>query len=151
MIKHLDCTLRDGGYYNQWDFSPALIADYLQAMAALQVGFVEIGFRSLKNEGFKGGCAFSTDSFLNSLPIPAELSDKIGVMINGSELASQQPGLVPTLEKLFVPKSQSPVTLVRIACHVHEFEACLPAATWLKEQGYLVGFNLMQVADRSTR
>jgi 4-hydroxy 2-oxovalerate aldolase len=148
----LDCTLRDGGYYNDWDFSPGLVADYLQAMVALQVDFVEIGFRSLKNDGFKGGCAFSTDSFLNSLPIPIELTDKIGVMINGSELASKQPnqpGLVATLETLFAPKSQSLVTLVRIACHVHEFEACLPAATWLKEQGYLVGFNLMQVADRT--
>ncbi|AEG31690.1 aldolase catalytic domain-containing protein [Thiomicrospira cyclica] len=150
MNLHLDCTLRDGGYYNDWDFAPGLVVDYLQAMAALQVDFVEIGFRSLKNEGFKGGCAFSTDSFLNSLLIPVELTDKIGVMINGSELASKQsPGLVVTLEKLFAPKSQSPVTLVRIACHVHEFETCLPAASWLKAQGYLVGFNLMQVADRS--
>ncbi|GAB6069487.1 hypothetical protein JCM30760_05840 [Thiomicrorhabdus hydrogeniphila] len=146
---HLDCTLRDGGYYNDWDFAPDLVADYLQAMAALQVDFVEIGFRSLKNDGFKGGYAFSTDSFINSLPVPSELSTKIGVMINGSELTNQQLGLVYTLEKLFAPKSQSPVTLVRIACHVQEFEVCLPAATWLKEQGYLVGFNLMQVADRS--
>lgn len=147
---HLDCTLRDGGYYNDWDFAPGLVADYLQAMAALQVDFVEIGLRSLKNDGFKGGCAFSTDSFLNGLPIPQELRDKIGVMINGSELTSKQsPGLVATLEKLFTPKPQSPVTLVRIACHVHEFETCLPAASWLKAQGYLVGFNLMQVADRS--
>ncbi|WP_044408462.1 aldolase catalytic domain-containing protein [Thiomicrospira microaerophila] len=146
---HLDCTLRDGGYYNDWDFSPGLVADYLQAMAALQVDYVEIGFRSLKNDGFKGGCAFSTDSFLNSLPIPVELTDKIGVMINGSELSAKQPGLVATLEKLFAPQTQSAVTLVRIACHVHEFETCLPAASWLKAQGYLVGFNLMQVADRS--
>jgi 4-hydroxy 2-oxovalerate aldolase len=147
-IKLLDCTLRDGGYYNDWDFASVLVENYLQAMAALQVDFVEIGFRSLKNDGFKGGCAFSTDSFLNSLPIPAELTEKIGVMLNGSELASKQPGLFATLEKLFAPKSRSPVTLVRIACHVHEFEDCLPAATWLKEHGYLVGFNLMQVADR---
>ncbi len=145
-VIHLDCTLRDGGYYNDWDFSPQLIAEYLQAMAALQVDFVEIGLRSLKNSGFKGGCAFSTDSFLSSLMIPSELSDKIGVMINGVELITDYKN---TLSKLFLPKSQSSVTLVRVACHVHEFEACLPAANWLKAQGYLVGFNLMQVADRS--
>ncbi|MFM2484523.1 aldolase catalytic domain-containing protein [Celerinatantimonas yamalensis] len=145
-VIHLDCTLRDGGYYNDWDFSIALVSEYLQAMAALQVDFVEIGLRSLKNEGFKGGFAFSTDSFLSSLPIPTELSDKIAVMINGAELINNQK---ETLSKLFGPKLQSPVSLVRIACHVHEFEACLSAANWLKEQGYLVGFNLMQVADRS--
>jgi len=149
MIKLLDCTLRDGGYYNDWDFPTQLIADYLQAMQALAVDYVEIGFRSLKNQGFKGGCAFSTDSFLNSLPIPLELKDKIGVMVNGSELIRHADGLESALEKLFSAKQDSPVTLVRIACHVHEFEQALPAATWLKQQGYLVGFNLMQVADRN--
>jgi 4-hydroxy 2-oxovalerate aldolase len=25
-FKVLDCTFRDGGYYNAWDFAPALIA-----------------------------------------------------------------------------------------------------------------------------
>lgn len=149
MIKLLDCTLRDGGYYNNWDFSPKLIADYLQAMQALAVDYVEIGFRSLSNKGFKGGCAFSTDSFISSLPIPVELKDKIGVMVNGSELVNHQEGLEAALKKLFSPKQNSPVTLVRIACHVHEFESALPAAIWLKEQGYLVGFNIMQIADRS--
>ncbi|WP_258934914.1 hypothetical protein [Nesterenkonia pannonica] len=39
--------------------------------------------------------------------------------------------------------------LVRIASHVHEFEKALPAVTWLKDKGYKVGFNLMQVADRN--
>ncbi len=31
-IKLVDCTLRDGGYYNNWDFNPLLIQDYLSAM-----------------------------------------------------------------------------------------------------------------------
>ncbi|MBD3768270.1 MAG: aldolase catalytic domain-containing protein, partial [Gammaproteobacteria bacterium] len=144
----LDCTLRDGGYYNDWDFEPELVQDYLLAMDALHIDFVEIGFRSLKNDGFKGGCAYSTDAFLNSLAIPPGLVNKIGVMINGSEIASPITQTA-NLEKLFNPKAKSPVSLVRIACHVHEFINCLPAATWLKQQGYLVGFNLMQVADRT--
>ena len=147
-IKLLDCTLRDGGYYNKWDFDPNLIQDYLEAMESLQIDFVEIGFRSLKNEGFKGGVAYSTDSFLNNLSIPSGLVDKIGVMINGSEIANSKTQTA-CLEKLFNPKAKSPVTLVRIACHVDEFNDCLPASKWLKQQGYLVGFNLMQVADRS--
>ena len=60
---NLDCTLRDGGYYNNWDFEPSLIQDYLQAMDSLKINFVEIGFRSIKNEGFKGGVAYSTEHF----------------------------------------------------------------------------------------
>ena len=161
-IKLLDCTLRDGGYYNDWDFSLELIHDYLMSMAALQVDYVEIGFRSLKNEGFKGGCAFSTDSFINSLLVPLELKEKIGVMINGSELILKQSDVEidneaqieyqrQVLVRMFTSKKQSPVTLVRIACHVHELKDCLPATVWLKEHGYLVGLNLMQIADRTVK
>ncbi|MEO0438033.1 MAG: aldolase catalytic domain-containing protein [Pseudomonadota bacterium] len=154
-IKFLDCTLRDGGYYNDWDFSSELICEYLEAMAAIKVDFVEIGFRSTKNQGFKGGCAFSTDAFISSLEIPDELVNSIGVMVNGSELvppsAEDEEYQTTVLGKLFVSKSASPVSLVRIACHVHEFAACLPAADWLKNRGYIVGFNLMQVSDRTDK
>ena len=77
-----------------------MVADYLQAMTALQADFLEIGFRSLKNEGFKGGFAFSTDQFLRTLPIPPDLVDKIGVMVNGSELLSSQVGVSSCEQKL---------------------------------------------------
>jgi 4-hydroxy 2-oxovalerate aldolase len=147
-LKLIDCTLRDGGYYNDWDFEPKFIKNYLIAMEALQMDFVEIGFRSLKNDNFKGAVAYSADKFLDKLAIPSGLIDKIGVMINGSEIANSETQTT-NLEKLFIPKSKSLVSLVRIACHVNEFKECLPASRWLKQQGYLVGFNLMQVADCS--
>lgn len=147
MVKLLDCTLRDGGYYNAWDFSPRLVDEYLNAMDAIGTSFVEIGFRSLKNHGFKGGYAFSSDSFLGSLSIPEGLDDKLGVMLNGSELIEHEKGLDFVLSQLFQDAHKSPISLVRIACHVNHFEQCLPAATWLKSKGYIVGFNLMQVAD----
>ena len=147
-IKLLDCTLRDGGYYNNWDFSPDLIKEYLEAMISIQADFVEIGFRFINNNDFKGGCAFSTDDYINSLNIPNKLKNKIGVMVNGSDILSQgnsKSDVHKVLEEIFVPKQQSPVSLVRIACHINEFEDCLPAAIWLKDQGYKVGFNLMQI------
>lgn len=149
-INILDCTLRDGGYYNNWDFEPDLIKDYLDAMDYLQIDFVEIGFRSLKNDGFKGGVAYSTDSYLDSLNIPAGLTRKIGVMINGSEIVNPETQ-ISCLKKLFKPKAKSPVTLVRIACHIHEFKKCLPASKWLKKKGYIVGFNLMQISNHSLK
>lgn len=148
-FKLLDCTLRDGGYYNEWVFAPDLVQAYLESMVALNVDYVEIGLRCLKNEGFKGGFAFSTDRFLESLNIPNELEGRIGVMVNASELVVKPPLLVKQLKKLFTSKSKSPVSLVRIACHVHEFEQALPASSWLKDQGYQVGFNLMQFSDQN--
>lgn len=146
-ILILDCTLRDGGYYNAWDFSKDLINKYLDAMVAAGVDIVELGLRSLKNSGFKGACAYTTDEYIRSLSVPDEL--KLGVMVNGSELVGES-SQVEVLQRLFPNSAKaSPIDLVRIACHVHEFEQALPSVTWLKEQGYMVGFNLMQVADKT--
>jgi 4-hydroxy 2-oxovalerate aldolase len=144
----LDCTLRDGGYYNNWNFSPDLIAEYLSAMEAVAADYVELGFRSFDASGFKGACAYTSDSFIRTLPVPAGL--KIGVMMNAAELVSHSDGPVGGAKLMFVPAAESPVDLVRFACHVHEFEATLPVCAWLKDIGYEVGINLMQVADRST-
>jgi 4-hydroxy 2-oxovalerate aldolase len=146
-VNILDCTLRDGGYYNNWDFPLDITNKYLEAMQAAGVDIVELGLRSLINKGFKGASGYTTDTYIDTLSIPAGL--KVAVMINATELLGESP-LEMVLGKLFpATAANSPVTLVRIACHVHEFVIALPACNWLKERGYMVGFNLMQVADRS--
>ena len=94
----LDCTFRDGGYYNAWDFSPELIDRYLVAMKAAGVDYVELGFRFLQNNGFKGPCAYTTDDFIRTLNIPEGLG--VGVMMNGADLLTDY-GFEETLELLF--------------------------------------------------
>lgn len=142
----LDCTLRDGGYYNDWDFSQQVVQDYLGAMSAASVDVVELGFRSLKNNGFKGVCAYTSDDFLGCLKIPTGMT--VGVMVNGSELVGLEIQ-EKTLETLFpLSAEESALSLVRIACHAYEFIDVLPVANWLNERGFKVGFNLMQVADK---
>lgn len=145
-ITLLDCTLRDGGYYNQWCYSPKLVADYLLAMQAAAVDYVELGLRSLNSQGFKGAFAFTTDHFLDSLTIPQGI--KIGVMVNCGELVKVDSSIQDELEKLFVVAAQSKVSLVRIASHVDELPSAITAARWLKQKGYAVGVNIMQIADR---
>lgn len=146
-IVVLDCTLRDGGYYNGWDFPSKLINRYLAAMKAARVDVVELGFRFLKNEDFKGACAFTTDDFLRQLDIPSDLS--IGVMVNGGDLYCDV-GWQAAMESLFPePSSNTPVDLVRLACHYHELANALAAANWLANRGYRVGINLMQIGERT--
>ena len=38
----LDCTLRDGGYYTDWNFSSNLVKNYLKAIAKTPVKFIEL-------------------------------------------------------------------------------------------------------------
>lgn len=142
VLTLLDCTL----YYNNWDFDAELVRDYLLAMQALDVDYVELGFRSLDRRGFRGAYAYTSDSFLRTLDIPEGL--RVAVMVNASELLRHAEGWQAAAALLFVPVEQSPVALLRLACHVHEFAEALPICDWLKGLGYNVGINLMQVADR---
>jgi 4-hydroxy 2-oxovalerate aldolase len=147
MVKLVDCTLRDGGYYNSWDFPSSLINDYLKAMEAIFADYVEIGFRTLKTIGYKGGCGFSTDNYIRTLDVPPGV--KIAVMINAGELVEYPGGVLTALKKLFITAKESPVSLVRIACHSPEIEPVMPGISWLKENGYLTTINFMQIADRT--
>lgn len=146
-VTFLDCTLRDGGYYNQWDFSDQLVSDYLQCLDGIGVTVCEIGFRSKINVGYSGPYAFCKDEFLDTLSLPSNI--RISVMVNAKELISSE-SIEKNLADLFPRKaSDSRVDFVRIAFHSHELERALPAATWLKDRGYSVGFNFMQISMKS--
>jgi 4-hydroxy 2-oxovalerate aldolase len=143
----LDCTLRDGGYYNDWDFPAKVTEQYIIAISEAGVDVVEIGFRSLNNEGFKGVNAFASDDYISNLKIPAGL--KVSVMINASEILKSET-FETSLEKLFpLFAKDTSVDIVRVACHAEEFVKALPISQWLKNRGYFVGFNLMQVTGCS--
>lgn len=146
-IELLDCTCRDGGYYNAWDFSQDLIESYLSSLAAVGVPRVELGFRSLKSSGFKGACAYTTDRYLSSIAIPDSV--QIAVMVNASELNSAEDGVTGALSALFSPADSSLVRIVRLACHAHEVSAVLDGVSWLKDHGYTVCLNLMQIAEQT--
>ena len=45
LFYNLDCTLRDGGYYNNWDFSKKFIQNYLNYISKTNISYVELGFR----------------------------------------------------------------------------------------------------------
>ena len=63
-IEFLDCTLRDGGYYNNWNFNNELINKYLQAISKIKIKYIELGFRELDNKKIKGNTAYTKDNFL---------------------------------------------------------------------------------------
>lgn len=146
-VQLLDCTLRDGGYYNGWNFSRQLTSSYLAAVSAAGVNAIEIGFRLLPQDRFLGPFAYSTDAFLTTLSLPHDAL--IGVMVNAKELLAYADGADAALALLFQDATRSPVRLVRIAAHATEVARSEAIARWLKTKGYLVAVNLMQVAGQS--
>ncbi len=146
-IKLLDCTLRDGGYYNNWDFSSQMVQDYLNAMSKSGIKFVELGFRSLSKKGFKGPNWYTSESYIDSLSVPKNIS--LGVMVNVFEIISHSSGLKKATDLLFKNSKFSKIKFVRLASHFDEFNQAIKICKILKKKGYLVGINLMQISERS--
>ena len=80
----LDCTLRDGGYYCDWDFDESIVKKYLTAVSKAKVDIAEIGFRFLPQKSHLGPFAYSTDEYLETLALPSNLD--IAVMVNAKEI-----------------------------------------------------------------
>jgi 4-hydroxy 2-oxovalerate aldolase len=141
-MNMLDCTLRDGGYYNNWDFPQNIVKAYLNAVADAGIDYVELGLRSFPKSGFLGAYAYTTEQHLNTLDLPK--GPTYGVMVDAKTILSAGMDPVAAVDALFVPREESKVDLVRIAAHFHEVEHSTSMVARLKELGYIVGYNLMQ-------
>jgi len=145
-LKILDCTLRDGGYYNLWDFSEELVNEYLNSMSLSGIQYIELGFRNFPKTTFLGAFAYTSEDYLNSIFLPDNI--KYGVMIDAQAILSSGESIKSSIKKLFVKKDESKITFVRIATYFQEVNKSKEIASELKKLGYLIGFNLMQASGK---
>ncbi len=148
MLNILDCTLRDGGYYNNWNFDSDLVANYLRAMEECSVSYVELGFRFNTSDKSFGPFGSTTEDFLNSLDLPSSL--KYALMVNGKEyLKSNEEEIEALVKEIFVPAEKSKISLVRVAINFDAASETKALLMSLKKLGYMIGLNLMQSSGKS--
>ena len=147
-VNVLDCTLRDGGYYNNWDFEESLVKEYIQAINSSKVDYIEIGFRSLENNNNYGPFANVSDKLISMLKIKKNCS--IAIMINTSEIIQSKLGIKKSLDLLLNDKKKSPVTLVRFATHFNNIDDLKEIITITKKKGYQIAVNLMQCGGKKS-
>ncbi len=132
MVKILDCTIRDGGYANSWDFSDeCVLATFLTAQRS-NVDYFEVGYRK-KNAVRK--FERITDDKLDFLSCYKNNRTKLLVMVNELEYDA----------RMFNDAENSPVDGVRVACHVPEIKIGINICEELKDKGYEVFLNIMNI------
>jgi len=142
-ITFLDCTLRDGGYYTDWDFNISQAQEYIDNLAFGGVDVIELGFRFTPKTKYVGPFAYTSEALLSQLQLPSNV--QFGVMINASDYLTKT--WRQDLEASFVKASDTAVGLVRIAAHIGQVMDCVDMVAWLKCAGYDVGFNIMQISQ----
>ena len=140
----LDCTLRDGGYYNNWDFKFQNIQKYLNSIALTEIKFVELGFRFLDKKKIRGLTAYTENNLIKKLKIPNNLN--LGVMVNAGDLLKNNFSPLQNCKKIFNKKNKK-LKFVRLACHYEEIFLIKEVINWLSKNKFIVFVNLMQISE----
>ncbi len=139
-FKILDCTLRDGGYYTNWDFDEPFVAKYLDTMRALAVDVVEVGYRSPQKPEYLGRYFYLDKEDVQQMRSRLGKDQKLAIMLNAKDLA---PGVTTTL----LEDMQGVVDIVRFACPPNEIEDCLVFASEVRALGIDCALNIMYLNE----
>jgi len=131
----LDCTLRDGGYVNDWKWGFNTARDIIQALVKSKTDVVEVGF--LRNvDGYNPDVSVCNRiEELNRL-LPVNSGQTIFsamVMRSNYEI------------KKLSPYSGSGIEMIRITAHDYDIEEGMDYAKEVKEKGYKISINPINI------
>ena len=127
-IRLLDCTLRDGGYCNDWIFGKNNIHKIIKGLLEANIDIIECGYISQKKEFNIDRTQYTSFKQIGEY-IPQNREGKIFVgMINYGEYNIDD---IPQYDGMSVEG-------IRVAFHKREMENALEFCKKLKEKGYKV-------------
>ena len=145
-INVVDCTLRDGGYYNNWDFDIETVKKYIDSIKKSKIKYIELGFRFISTNKFMGPFAYTSENILNLLKIKGL---KILVMINAKDFGNNKIKIKKLIKKHFLKSNKSQIYMFRIAINFDNYYDSKYLIKLIKSKGYKIGLNLMQSDNKS--
>ncbi len=137
-IQLLDCTLRDGGYVNNWNFGKTTIISILASLREAGINLIEVGYLSRKHPQTQGRTIFFSLQQINDL-IGDDATVQYAAMINFGEFAVED---LPCYNGFGVGT-------LRIAFHKEDFIEALQYCEQIKRKGYHVFVQPMSTLDYS--
>ncbi len=136
-VKVIDCTIRDGGLLNNWEFDHSLVLKTFRALMEVGVDIMEVGYRSTEkvfDPGKFGPWRFCREDDLAQV---VERSDmKLSTMVD-----------IGKVEAPDIPHSRDTlIDVVRIATYAHQLEDCQRIIDHCLDCDYEVFVNLMAVS-----
>ena len=136
-MKILDCTLRDGGYYTNWDFNNDLVKIYFESLNQLPIDYLEIGYRSKPLMGYYGEFFYSPVSVLEEMK--QRSCKKLAIMIDEKNTNEKD------IYDLLIP-AKGLIEIVRIAVNPLNIVGAVKIAETIKKIGFEIGFNVMYMS-----
>lgn len=125
-IKLMDCTLRDGGYINNWEFGHEAICEICGKVAEAGIEFIEVGF--IRDCAYQKDCSIFPDN------------DSIASVINPKKENTSYIGMIDMnnpipLDKLSYRKENS-VDFLRVIFKKHKIEEGYEYCRQVQKLGY---------------
>ena len=136
-MKILDCTLRDGGYYTNWNFDKELTDLYFKSLNDLPVDYLEVGYRCNPGMDYYGEYYYCPPYVLERIK---NISNKKLVIILDEKNIKKD-----DIKELLRP-CVGVVTMIRFAIDPKNFKRALLLAEEVKKLGFEVGFNVMYMS-----
>lgn len=126
-INLLDCTLRDGGYINNWNFGYDVIRSVLRKLCMANVEYVECGYLTEKKGGGENSTQYkSFDAIRNVMP-ETNGKQRFAVMIDYGQYAIDH-----------IPDAAEDSPIIRVCFHKKDVDGALSFCGKLMEKGYIV-------------
>lgn len=140
-VKVLDATLRDGGLCNNFKFSDEFVRELYKANIKSGVDYMEFGYkadRDLFDESAFGPWKFCKEEDLRAIVGDNISNMKIAVMADVGRC---------NFRRDFLPKAESVIDMVRVACYIHQIPAAIEMIEYFHELGYETTCNIMAISQ----
>lgn len=138
--KIVDCTIRDGGLVNNWDFSVEFVQKLYAGLNEAGVDYMEIGYKNspklLKGADKAGPWRFLDDDFLRTV-IPQKGHTKLSALVDIGRVD----------ENDILPRSESLLDLIRVACYAKDVDKALQLVQVFHDRGYETTINIMALSN----
>ncbi len=134
-VSILDCSIRDGGYINNWQFERKLVREVYRSISKAGVEIMEIGFRGTEkyfDRGKYGPWRFSDEDALRDV-IRGIDGAKIALMADFGKIELDD----------FLDAKDSAADIVRVAAHKDDLFKALNLLEKIKKKGYQASLNAM--------
>lgn len=139
-IKVLDCTVRDGGLMNKWQFEDGFVKAVYDACIESGIDYMEIGYKSSETAFCRkevGAWRFCDEKDIINI-----IGDNKGTGLKLSAMAD-----IGRIEYEDIPEKQDSVLdMIRVACYIHQVDKAIALAEHCMNKGYEATINLMAVS-----
>lgn len=138
--KIVDCTIRDGGLVNNWDFSVEFVQNLYAGLNEAGVDYMEIGYKNspklLKGADQAGPWRFLNDDFLREV-LPQKGKTKLSALVDIGRVDEDD----------ILPREQSMLDLIRVACYIKDVDKALELVQTFHDRGYETTINIMALSN----